>query len=290
LSGHGPTPFHVEVHPGGSPPLILVHGFGAHGGFWRRWMPHLTPDHEVHTIDLMGFGKSATPKGADYSPQAQGRHLAELLQGWSGPAPVLVGHSLGAGIAIEATLRLLDDGNAPLPEALVLISGAVYPQRIPPFMRLARVRGLGELFLLATPPRAALRMGLRGIVRNRDCVDDEMVQVYQAPLRSRARRRAILRAARQLSPERGLVLSARLGELDLPTLLVWGEGDRIIPVDNGRKLASDLPDARLVILPEVGHLPPEEAPEASVRPVLEFIAEGLGRTRPREAPTDSSEP
>jgi pimeloyl-ACP methyl ester carboxylesterase len=266
-----PSPLHVEVRGAGEPGLILVHGFGAHGGFWRHWLPELTRHHRVELVDLMGFGQAATPAGGDYSPLAQGQHLAEVLRRQRGTRPIVIGHSLGAGVAVAATLRMQDDGGARSPAALVLISGAVLPQRLPRYMSLARIPGLGELFLLAAPPRALMRKGLQGIVHDPDTVDDEMVEEYRRPLRSWRRRRAVLRAARQISLDDAERMAPRLPELRLPVLLLWGREDRIIPPAVGADLAERIPRSRLVTLPGVGHLPPEEAPAASLAPVLDFI-------------------
>ncbi len=273
------SPLHIESSGEGNPPVVLVHGFGAHGGFWRKWLPELAADHRVHLVDLMGFGQAGTPTGGDYSPMAQARHLVEFLRRFRDTPPVVIGHSLGAGVAVAASLRLLDEGGASLPAGLVLVSGTVLPQRLPRFMRLARIPGLGELFLLATPPRFALRKGIQSIVHDPDSVDLEQVETYRKPLRSRRRRRAIIRAARQVSMSAAERLSHRLGDLRLPILLVWGEEDRVVPVEMGRKLQEALPDARLVTLPEVGHLPPEEAPRASLEPVLEFLRRRRGEPR-----------
>lgn len=281
MSTSHPSPLHVEETGCGDPPLVLVHGFGAHGAFWRKWVPGLARSHRVMTVDLMGFGQADHPSGGDYSPLSQSRHLAELLRRMRGERPVLVGHSLGAGIAVATALRLQDEGGAWAPGGLVLVSGAVYHQKLPRYLSLARIRGLGELFLVAPPPRFLLRYGLRGIVHDPQTVDREQVETYRAPLRSLGRRRAILRAARQISPAEAEGLTARLGELSLPVLLVWGEEDRIVPPEMGRRLEKALPDARLVLLPRVGHLPPEEAPEASLEPVKRFLAElGDRRSRP----------
>lgn len=269
-------PFHVTLTGSGDPPIVLVHGFGASGEFWRRWIPALSRRGEVHALDLKGFGRAPTPPHADYSPLSQARHLAEYLRGMDGSPPVLFGHSLGAGIVVAATLRLLDEGGAHLPSSLVLVSGAVYPQRLPPFLRMAQIPVLGELFLLAPPPRLALRLGIRGIVHRSSPVTGEMVEVYRVPLRSFRRRRAILRAARQVAAGDADSVSSRLGELPIPTLLLWGEDDRVVPPELGRRLERDIPRARLVELPRVGHLPPEEAPEASLAPVLTFLAERTG--------------
>lgn len=273
------SPFHLESVGQGTPPVVLIHGFGANGRFWRKWIPRLSSDHEVHTLDLMGFGRSATPPGGDYSPMAQARHLVEYLRRFGNHPPVVIGHSLGAGIAVAATLRLMDEGGAWTPGGLVLISGAIYPQKLPPFLGLAQLPLLGELFLLGRPPRFAFRWGLQTIVHDRASLDRDLVDTYRDPLRSLRRRRAILRAARQVSTREGAQLAHRLPEIRIPSLVIWGEEDRVIPPEVAHRLHGDLPESELVLLPKVGHLPPEEAAEASLAPVLEFLARRKGARR-----------
>ena len=179
---------------------------------------------------------------------------------------------VGAGNARETS----DDrpAGSPRPRALrgiVLISGAVYPQRLPPYLTLSRIPVVGELLLLLPPPHWALRMGIRGIVHDRSTVTDSQVEGYRRPLGSWKRRRAILRAARQIRPELGRKLSPRYREIEVPTLALWGSEDRVVPPEFAHRLAGELPHASEVILPRVGHLPPEEAPEESLEAIRHFL-------------------
>jgi pimeloyl-ACP methyl ester carboxylesterase len=262
---------HVRSEGAGSPEVVLVHGFGASSFFWRRWIPRLRESHRVHCVELLGAGASAAPSGADYSPGAQAHRLASVLSTLGVSRPVLVGHSLGGGIAVLAALLLRDEASPIELGGLVLVSAAVYPQPLPRYLTLARVPGLGLLFLAAPPPRTLLRRGLREIVRRTECIDAEMVEGYRSPYLDRARRSAILRTALQLEVREAEAFVHRLPELDLPALVIWGDSDPIVPLDLGARLAGDLPHAELVTLPEVGHLPPEEEPEGSLAPVLDFL-------------------
>ncbi len=264
----------LHVHSGGrgKPSLVLVHGFGAYGFFWRKWSPILEARHRVHNVDLTGFGRAPTPIGGDYSPVAQARRLASFVRQIAEEGPtVLIGHSLGAGIVLLAALDLSrKDRRFPV-AGIVIVSGAVYSQRLPLYLSLIRRRMFGELFLVCRPPRWALRLGIRGIVADPQKVDDEQIEGYRSPLLGMGRRKAILRAARQIDVGEAHRLTSEMRELRLPTLLLWGEDDRVVPLHNARRLARDLPQADLVTLPGVGHLPPEEAPRRSVAPVLDFL-------------------
>jgi pimeloyl-ACP methyl ester carboxylesterase len=272
------SPLHVESFGEGELSLVLVHGFGASGHSWRKWVPSLRRDHRVHLVDLMGAGRAAAPSWGDYTPGAQAARLVEVLRRLGRGPIVLVGHSLGAAVSVLAVLRIRDGGGAIPVRGLVLVGGAVLPQKLPPYMSAARTPLLGDLLLLAPPPRWAMAMGLRGIVHDPGTVDREQVEGYREPLRSLRRRRALLRAARQLDLAQGEALAVRLREIPLPTLLVHGREDGVIPLEMGQRLSREIPSARLAILDGVGHLPPEEAPEASLAPVLDFLAE-LSRSR-----------
>ncbi|TVR53254.1 MAG: alpha/beta hydrolase [Gemmatimonadales bacterium] len=266
-----PSPLGVHRCGAGEPPVVLVHGFGASNHSWRHWIPALSRKHTVHAVELMGFGGAAAPPGGDYSPRAQAGHLVELLRRLPGPPPVLVGHSLGGCIILLAALRLADEGGAVPLAGLVVMSGPVFPQKLPPFLTLARTPGIGELLLAAPPPRWALRAGIRGIVERKETVTPEQVDGYRAPLLERARRRAILRAARQIQPEEADEIATRYPEITLPTLILWGAGDPVVPPAFAPRLEEAMPRARRVILPGVGHLPAEEAPQASLDAVLAFL-------------------
>ena len=266
-----PTPLRVERHGEGNRPVVLVHGFGASNHSWRHWIPTLSRQHAVHAVELMGFGASSAPSGGDYSPRAQAAHLVELLRGLPGAPPVLVGHSLGGCIVLLAALRLADEGGAVPLGGLVVMSGPVFPQKLPPFLTLARTRGIGELLLMFPPPRWALRVGIRGIVVRKESVTQEQVDGYRTPLLHRGRRRAILRAARQIDPGEASTVAVRYSELDLPTLILWGEADPVVPPAFASRLEAAMPQARRVMLPGVGHLPAEEAPKASLDAVLTFL-------------------
>lgn len=268
-----PSPLNVASTGSGEPPVVLVHGFGAHGGFWRGWVPELSRHHRVHNVDLMGFGSAPAPWFGDYSPSAQAERLTRFVRRTCGQEspPVLVGHSLGAGIALLAALELASEGRGPTIAGLVIVSGAVYPQTLPRYISLARRPFVGDLFLLAPPPANALKRGLQGVVHAPQSVTSEQVDTYREPLRDLRKRRATIRAARQIDPSEGFDLAARLADLDAPALIVWGEEDPIIDPDRARRLAGDISGSRLVTLEGVGHLPPEEAPSRSLRPVLDFL-------------------
>jgi pimeloyl-ACP methyl ester carboxylesterase len=271
-----PTLFSEVVGRAGAPPLILVHGFGATNHFWRKIVPDLARDHEVHALELMGLGRSPMPADGDLSPLAQGRalvaYLRRLRQTHPG-RPVLVGHSLGGAVVMIAALELIDRGDADALRGLIIMSGAVFPQRFPPFIRLARTRGLGPLLLRNQPPRWAFRIGFRTIVHDASSVDAAGLEGYREPLAERARRQAILQAARQLDPSVGWDLQRGYPRIALPLLALWGQKDRVVHPAFANRLARMVPQGTATLLPLVGHLPPEEAPAQTLVEMRRFLSE-----------------
>lgn len=265
---------------GRGPDLVFVHGFGANRSFWRNWAPSLAKTFTLHLLDCAGFGDSPSPAGPNLSPEAQGRELSRLLDaGAFGKTPVLIGHSLGAGI----TLLAASSCTVAKIRGVGVVSGAVYPQPFPPYIGLARRKGIGELLLLPlAPPRWALRLGLRGIVADPHTITSAQVEGYRFPLLSRARRSDVLQAARQIDPSAGARAVSDFARLGIPLLALWGDADRVVPLRFAERLVSEVPTARLAVLPGVGHLPPEEAPDASREILADWIAALNRNSRARE--------
>lgn len=259
----------------GAPPLVLVHGFGATNHFWRKVIPDLSKDHDVHAVELMGIGRSPAPKDGDLSPLAQGRALAEHLRRLAeehAVPPILIGHSLGGAVALIAVLEGLSQSPQIQTRGLVVISGAVFPQRFPPFITLARTPGIRHIFQLTPPPAWAFKAGFRGIIYDPRTVDQGALEGYRQPLGQKDRRRAIVQAARQLDPALGLTLQQRYRRITTPLLALWGEEDRVVPPRFALQLARTVPNGRATLLPEVGHLPPEEAPTRTLTEIRRFLA------------------
>lgn len=263
-------PLHVEEHGSGGRPLVLVHGFGANSYTWRHWLPALADSYRVVLVDLKGHGASPKPDDDRYSPFHQAELLLRTIRARDLEDATLVGHSLGGGVVLTTALRLLDSEPHRV-ASLVLVSAATRPQQIPPYIGWARKPVLGHLFLRLVPPRTLMRWALRSIVYDPQAVSREQVEAYAEPIRSWKDRRALLKGARQIVPDGAEEVVARYPEVDRPTLLLWGRQDPVVPWELGRELEETLPDARLEILDECGHLPQEERPRRSLEVVRSFL-------------------
>jgi len=267
-----PLPLHVEVRGTTGRPLVLLHGFGASGFTWRNWLPELARRHRVLVVDLKGHGSAPAPRDGRYGPRDHADAVLRLIEERDLRRVTLVGHSLGGGIALLVAMDLLvrDPGRI---QSLVLIEPGAFPQEFPLFIRLARLPVLGSLLLRLVPSRTLVRQVLRTVVHDPSTVTPAQVEGYAAPLDSADVRYGIVRTARQILPGGVEGIVERYGEIRVPTLLLWGRNDPVIPLRQGRRLDEILPRSRLTILDDCGHVPQDERPGPSLEAVLSFLDE-----------------
>ncbi len=263
-------PLYSEEHGTGSSSLVLLHGFALNGYTWHRWAPRLAEDHRVVVVEMKGSGSSPKPRDGEYGPVEQASLLYRLILQKDLEDLTLVGHSLGGGICLLTALLLLDQAPERL-RRLVVVAGSAFPQPLPPFIRLVSRPILGPLALGLIPPSFYLRKALRLAYYRPGLVTESQVQAYAAPLRDPAARRALSRKARQILPTDIEERVARYGEITVPSLLIWGREDTIVPLRLGRRLARALPSPRMAVIPECGHMPQEEKPEESLALLTGFL-------------------
>jgi pimeloyl-ACP methyl ester carboxylesterase len=255
---------------GKGPPLLLIHGFGASTFTWRFVAPELAKDHRVIAVDLKGFGQSDKPFDGRYSVYDQAELLAQLIEDKDLRDLTLVGHSFGGGVALllalEANQRL--DGRI---TRLVLLDSIAYPQNIPVFFRLLDVPLVSQLGVRMVPPLVQTRVALQIAYFDDSKIDPEEVELYAAPLKTAAGKHAIIHSARQIVPEDIAELSERYKTIELPTLILWCDHDRIVPLEVGIKLRRTLPNSTLRLVEECGHMPQEEQPASTLALIKGFI-------------------
>jgi pimeloyl-ACP methyl ester carboxylesterase len=263
-----------------APPMLLVHGLGDEADTWRHLFPALSAHSRVVAPDLPGFGRSDKPAGPYTLPFFQAV-LLELLDTLGLQRVTLAGHSLGAVIVHSLALRCPERV-----DRLVLIGGSLVArtQKLNLVTMLFLIPGLGEWLYnrLRRDPQAAYR-SLEPYYSHLDRLSQEdrdfLFQRVNERVWSDGQRRAFLSAFRQLArsiPGQQKDLPSRLAELDIPTLVVWGEADRINAVDNGRAVAEVQPTVRLVFVPGAGHNVHQEDPGAVLEAIDRFTADRLG--------------
>jgi pimeloyl-ACP methyl ester carboxylesterase len=252
--------------------LLLIHGMAGSSATWRAIIPALSKKYRVVAPDLLGHGESTKPRG-DYSLGAFAASLRDLLDELGISKATVVGQSLGGGVAMQFTYQHRD-----YCQRLALISSGGLGPDLNWILRILSAPG-AELVLPVVAQRAVLNVGSKlgswltsvGIQSPRG---SEMWSAYSS-LADPQTRQAFLRTLRSVVDYRGQAVSA-LGKIHvshgLPTLLIWGEQDRIIPVAHGYAAHEAVPGSRLEILAGVGHFPHVEAPAAVVDILDDFIA------------------
>ncbi len=252
--------------------LLLIHGMAGSSATWRAIIPELSKKYRVLAPDLLGHGESTKPRG-DYSLGAFAASLRDLLDELSISRATVVGQSLGGGVAMQFTYQHRD-----YCERLALISSGGLGPDLNWILRFLSAPG-AELLLPVVAPRPVLNVGNKlgswltaaGVQSPRA---GEMWSAYSS-LADPQTRQAFLRTLRSVVDYRGQAVSA-LGKIHvshgLPTLLIWGEEDKIIPVAHGRAAHDAVPGSRLEVLPGVGHFPHVESPRAVVDILDDFIS------------------
>ncbi|NTW98106.1 MAG: alpha/beta fold hydrolase [Oscillochloris sp.] len=255
---------YYEAGDPAAPPLVLIHGLGDEADTWRHVLEPLGATHRVIALDLPGFGRSSHPRRA-YSLGFFARTVAQLLAGLGVERATLVGSSLGAAVAQRIAL-----GQPDRVERLVLIDGGlpVHSGRPPAALWWFLAPGVGELaYTSLRRSQDEAYATLRPYYADLDGLPEDdrafLRERVWARVWSAGQRRAFLSALRWLAVERTLrarELRARLAGLHVPTLLVWGEHDRVVARAEGEALAALLPNARLELIAGAGHLPQQERP------------------------------
>ena len=251
-----------------APPMILIHGFAASNLVWSKVFLELAESgYRVIAPDLPGYGYSGKPQHLDYTITSQAEVIVSFLKRLEIDRAVFLGSSYGGAIA--ATIAL---DHPALVEKLIMV-GAVNNNK-PTRYLLMRLFGspiIGDILSpLLVGSRRLLRLRMKRVYdRHSWVLDERRVDARHLPLRTRGAHRAIIRTVRRWDAER---VSRDAQLLTQPTLLLWGDTDREVPLADGERLHQAIAGSRLIVFRECGHLPHEEYPEAFVKVVLDFCS------------------
>lgn len=250
-----------------APPLVVIHGFASSNLVWSKVLLELAGEgFRVIAPDLLGYGYSGKPRNLDYTIGTQARMIVGLLKQLGIDRAVIVGSSYGGAVA--ATIAL---DNPAIVEKLILV-GAVTNNAPTRFllMRLFSSPIIGDILSpLLLGSRRLLRARMKGVYDRHEWVlDERRVHARHLPLQTRGTHRAIIRTVRRWDADR---VSREAHLITQPTLLLWGDNDREVPLRYGEQLQQSIPHSRLLVFRACGHLPHEEYPEAFTKVVAEFL-------------------
>jgi pimeloyl-ACP methyl ester carboxylesterase len=256
-----------EVGAADRPVVFLIHGFASSNLVWSKVLLELAEQgFRVIAPDLLGYGYSAKPRDLEYTIGRQSKMVVGLMNQLGIERANIVGSSYGGAIA--ATIAL---DHPSLVDKLVLV-GAVTNNRPTRYllMRLFGSPVIGDILSpLVVGSRRLLRMRMKRVYdRHAWPMDERRVQARHLPLATRGTHRAIIRTVRRWDAER---ISRDAHLITQPTLVLWGDRDREVPVADGHRLNEDIPNSRLRIFEACGHLPHEEYPDEFVEVVTQFL-------------------
>jgi pimeloyl-ACP methyl ester carboxylesterase len=268
---------------GSGPLLVMIHGIAGSSSTWVPVMPLLAERFTVIAPDLLGHGESAKPRG-DYSLGAYASGIRDLLGVLGHDRATIVGHSLGGGIAMQFAYQFPQ-----MAERMVLIGSGGLGKEVTPLLRAMTLPGSEYVLPLILAPQIHQLAGVVGGVLGRFGLraDPFLTEVWAAwsRLTDARAQRAFVHTIRAVIDIAGQRVSARdrlyLAH-EVPTLIIWGERDAVIPAVHG-EIAHDLiPGSRLELVPGAGHFLPLERPELVDRLLRDFIA----TTQPADVSTE----
>lgn len=246
-------------------PIVLLHGTSASLHTWDGWAEVLRRERRVIRVDLPGFGLTGPAPAGDYRIERNVEFVAALLDALQVGRCVLAGNSFGGWVSWETALAYPDRVTA-----LILVDSAGYPlesQSVPIGFRIAGVPVLNQL-MRSILPRAVIESSLRNTYGDPSRVTPQLVDRYYELTLREGNRTAL---AQRFAAGRYATDTARLRRLAVPTLILWGGRDRLIPPQYGDQFQRDIAGSRLVTFAELGHVPHEEDPQATVAAVREFL-------------------
>ena len=264
----------IQVHyreEGKGFPIVLIHGTASSLHTWNAWTKELKKTNRVIRLDLPAFGITGPNKDADYSIKGYTAFLHTFLEKLQLEKFHLAGSSLGGNIAWNYAAE-----HPTKVEKLILVAASGLPtyKPKPSIFKLAKIPVLSSLFLYVTP-KILISKNLKEVYADDTKISDELVTRYHNMVLRVGNRQAFVDRAKadfKLDVKKN---TNKLKRIQIPTLLIWGALDRWIPLDNGKRMDVLIPNSKLVVIPNSGHVPMEEHPKESLKILKSFLGPEL---------------
>ena len=263
------TGLHCEMYGNGDPILFLP-GLGGSTYSWRYMIAPLRRQYQVILIDLRGEGQSPKPKDKNYSIIEQGELVHQFIVEKNLRKLTLVGNSYGGAVSLLLAIKLLEQPQSRLAK-LILIDSGGYPDHLPDFLKLLRTPVLGWLAVHLIPPKLQILIVLHKSYYDPGKITKEQVKVYAKPISDRGGRHALLQLGKQAIPDDIQEWIDKYPTISVPTLILWGEDDRVLPRLIGERLHKAIPNSKMELINYAGHIPQEEEPAAVVCQIKKFL-------------------
>ena len=245
-------------------PIVLLHGMGSSLHAWEDWVAALRHKRRVISFDLPGYGLTGPSPDRIYGRERDVAFVIAVLDKLRVGRVVLGGNSLGAGVSVGTAIT-----HPSRVEALILVDGGYSaPSSSKPIgLYLLETPGINWV-LSHTLPRFLVEQGMRNVWGDPGKVTREMVDRAVLLTQREGNRRAFIDRFTQRRPR----APARLADIKVPTLIIWGGRDRLIPIEAARALHREIAGSTLIVFDDLGHAPEEEDPARTVAEVKRFLS------------------
>jgi pimeloyl-ACP methyl ester carboxylesterase len=257
---------HME-HEGTGTPVILLHGYTSTLYTWRFNFSELAKNFSVWSIDLPGFGYSDKPRDFNYTLPGYADFMVKFMDAEGIKKAVIVGNSMGGNIAIETYLKYPDRV-----EKLVLVDSGGYPEKEGGFFlfSLMQYPVVGDI-LMSFNYRWVIKDSLMsGIYYDNKFVTDDVVDSYYDVYKTENGRKGPLWVGRAIDWSHDLSADT-IKTIAVPTLVIWGKDDTLIPVTDADLFGRDIKGAEVAVIPDAGHLPHEEKADIVNKLISDFV-------------------
>jgi pimeloyl-ACP methyl ester carboxylesterase len=267
-----PLPVHY-MESGQGDPILLLHGLGDSAYTWQWVIQPLARNYHVYAVSMPGFGASAKPE-ASYSPDFFVNFTDAFMDAMEIEQAVLIGNSLGGLVSMRMALDMPDRVSA-----LILVSSAGLGREVSPALRLLTLPGFGHLVAAWNKTALGAYQWALFTTMHLFAHPVDAPKVWTSGLKQMARMPGYLEATVTTMRNIGTIMGQReqqillnqLDALELPTLVLWGDQDKVLPVHHGRDAVSKLPRGQMTVFSRCGHLPHIEAAASFVEAVEDFL-------------------
>ncbi len=259
----------VEGLANDSIPIVLLHGTGASLHTWDGWVNALKTERKIIRLDLPAYGLTGPNPTSDYSQEFYATFINDFLTKLGVKQCIIAGNSLGGSIAWNFAVKYPEKVSK-----MILVDAGGYAMKsksVPIAFQVAGWSVVKNLFKYVTP-RSIVQKSVENVYADKSKVTDNLVDRYfELSLREGNRQAFIDRMSEFRN--KGLVndKTTKIKDLSMPTLIIWGDKDLLIPLEVGQRFHADLPNDTLVVFKDLGHTPMEEDAEKTVAVVKEFL-------------------
>lgn len=248
----------------------MIHGLGASLESWNDVYEPLSALYQVVTIDLKGHGFSAKPDDDNYTVHDQARLVVGFITALELKRVILVGHSLGGGVALLTYFESQDRMPSFEITGMVLIDSAGYPQSFPFFVT-AIQNPLTRFFMYLASPELRARFLLERVFSVTAQITPDRVYRYAFFYDLPGSHHALEQTVKDIVPANIDELLKRYKCIEIPTLIIWGERDPVIPITSAYRFHEDITNSEITVFDGTGHVPHEERPKEFLERVVEFL-------------------